>query len=201
MGGILSIIISLILFQVSDALKLNWLGASVAGIVEEPEKILTLLIVANNKKYRYTLNGLLFGAAIGIGFAAFEIAGYALYAGLVDPSPTGMMDSIMLRGMLSPFGYIVWTGMCGAVLWRVKGNRKFQFSMFLDPRFTRIFFIAAIMHMTWNSPLYLPFYAKYAIIGVVAWIIIFGFIQDGLKQIKDEQISALNESKIIKMSA
>lgn len=200
MGGILSIIISLILFQVSDALKLNWLGASVAGIVEEPGKILTLLIVVNNKKYRYTLNGLLFGAAVGVGFAAFESAGYALYAGLVDPSPTAMMDSIMLRGMLSPFGHIVWTGMCGAALWRVKSDRKFQFSMFSDPRFTRIFFIAAILHMTWNSPLYLPFYLKYAIIGVIAWIIIFGFIQEGLKQIKNEQISFVSESKIIKMN-
>lgn len=201
MGGILSIIISLILFQVSDALKLNWLGASVAGIVEEPGKILTLLIVANIRKYSYTLNGLLFGAAVGVGFAAFESAGYALYTGLVDPSPSAMMDNIMLRGMLSPFGHIVWTGMCGAALWKVKGNNKFQFSMFSDPRFTRIFFIAAIMHMIWNSPLYLPFHLKYLILGITAWIIIFGFIQEGLKQIKKEQISFINENKIIKMNA
>lgn len=201
MGGVLSIIISLILFQVSDALELNWLGASVAGIVEEPGKILTLLIVANNKKYPYIINGLLFGAAVGVGFAAFESAGYALYAGLLDPSPTAMMDSIMLRGMLSPFGHIVWTAMCGAALWKVKRNRKFKFSMLTDPRFTRIFFIAAIMHMIWNSPLYLPFYAKYIVIGAFAWIVIFGFIQEGLKQIKKEQIQAMSKNNITPTNA
>ncbi len=178
MGGILSLIIALILFQLSDSLRLNWLGASLAGIVEEPGKLLALLLVANVSKYKYTLNGLLFGAAIGTGFAAFESAGYALYAGLVDPSPTAMMDSIMLRGILSPFAHIAWTSMCGAALWKVKGDQEFRFYMLKDSRFLRIFIIAVIMHMIWNSPLYIPFYGKF---------IIFALIQDGLKQIQEEK--------------
>ncbi|GMQ80582.1 MAG: PrsW family glutamic-type intramembrane protease [Rhodothermia bacterium] len=191
-GGILSLILSLVLFQVSYALELNWLGASVAGLVEEPGKLLALFIVVNVTKYRYTLNGLLFGAAVGTGFAAFESAGYALRTLLVSPDPDAMMDIIMLRGMLAPFGHIVWTAMGGAALWKVKGPRKFQFGMVTDVRFVRIFTIAVVMHMFWNSPLYLPFYGKYVIIGVVAWIIIFALIQDGLKQIREEKAELIS---------
>ena len=71
-GGILSLILSLFLFQLTSFLKLGWLGASVAGLAEEPGKLLALLTVAGISKYRYKLNGLLFGAAVGAGFAAFE---------------------------------------------------------------------------------------------------------------------------------
>jgi RsiW-degrading membrane proteinase PrsW (M82 family) len=190
-GGIVSLISSLILFQVSDAFSLNWLGASVSGIVEEPGKLLALILVVNVTKYRYTLNGLLFGASVGAGFAAFESAGFALVAGLVNGTDA-MMDSIMLRGMLSPFAHIVWTGMCGTALWKVKGDRKFQFEMLKDPRFLRILGIAIVMHMMWNSPLYLPFYAKYAVLGTVAWIVILALIQDGLKQLREEKIRMMN---------
>jgi protease PrsW len=187
LGGILSLILSLFLFEVSGALNLNWLGASLAGIVEEPGKLLAVLLIGNQTRYRYTLNGLLFGAAVGAGFAAFESAGYALLAGLSSSDPDAMMDSIMMRGMLSPFAHIVWTAMSAAALWRVKEGRPFRFEMAKDPRFLRIFVIAVAMHMVWNSPLYLPFYLKYIILGGIAWIIILALIQHGLKQLRDEK--------------
>lgn len=189
-GGILSIIVSLIFFEIAGEMELDWLGASVAGLAEEPGKLLALLTVTNIPKYKYRLNGLLFGAAVGAGFAAFESAGYALFAGLVDPDPDAMTDSIMIRGMLSPFAHIVWTGMCGAALWRVKGEKKFAFSMLKDLRFLRIFAIAVVLHMVWNSPLYLPFFGKYVILGVVAWIVVLALVQDGLKELREEKLAA-----------
>jgi RsiW-degrading membrane proteinase PrsW (M82 family) len=187
LGGILSLILSLFFFEVSGALNLNWLGASLAGLVEEPGKLLAVLWIGNQVRYRYTLNGLLFGAAVGAGFAAFESAGYALYAGLSSSDPDAMMDSIMIRGMLSPFAHIVWTAMSAAALWRVKQGRPFRFEMVKDPRFLRIFGIAVGMHMLWNSPVYLPFYLKYLAIGAVAWIIVVALIQDGLRQLREEK--------------
>ena len=189
-GGIISMIAALILFQVTDAFKLNWLGASVAGIVEEPAKLLALFLVINTTRYKYIHNGLLFGAAIGTGFAAFESAGYALYAGLTNSDPDAMMDSIVLRGMLSPFTHIVWTGMCGAALWKVKGKNKFNVEMLRDKRFVRIFVIAIIMHMIWNSPLIIPFFGKYLLLGLLAWIIVIALIQEGLKQLQGEKTLA-----------
>ncbi|GAB4486904.1 MAG: PrsW family glutamic-type intramembrane protease [Saprospiraceae bacterium] len=190
LGGIASMTISLIFFQIGDSLELDWLGASLAGLVEEPGKLLALTIVVNAARYPYTLNGLLFGAAIGTGFAAFESAGYALYAGLYDADD--MLDSIMLRGMLAPFGHIVWTAMCAGALWKVKGRRSFSFSMLKDPRFYRVFLIAVVMHMIWNSPIYLPFYLKYLVLGAAAWVIIFSLIQSGLKQIMSEKAAIMS---------
>lgn len=44
--------------------------------------------------------------------------------------------------------------------------------------------------MTWNSPIQLPLYGKYVILGFVAWVAILGFIQDGLKQVRRAQEEA-----------
>jgi hypothetical protein len=43
--------------------------------------------------------------------------------------------------------------------------------------------------MIWNSPfgVDLPYYGKYLVLMGVAWMAIFGFIQDGLNQIKQAQ--------------
>jgi RsiW-degrading membrane proteinase PrsW (M82 family) len=169
------------------------MGASVAGLVEEPGKLLVLLTVTGIPKYKYRLNGLLFGAAVGTGFAAFESAGYALREGMFDMD--AMKESIMIRGMLSPFGHIAWTAMCGAALWRVKGDKRFSFSMVKDLRFLRIFSIAVVLHMVWNSPLELPFFGKYVILGVVAWVVILALIQDGLKELREEKLAAVAASE------
>lgn len=187
-GGVLSFVFSLILFAVSDAFTLDWLGGSIAGLVEEPGKVFALLIVASLPRYKYILNGLLFGAAIGAGFAAFESAGYALYAGVVKADPALMTTTILLRGLLSPMGHIAWTAMCGAALWKVKGAGLFRFRMLLDLRFLRIFAIATVLHMFWNAPLDLPFFGRYLIVGAIGWIIILGFIGEGLGQIEEERI-------------
>jgi len=44
--------------------------------------------------------------------------------------------------------------------------------------------------MLWNIPVDPPFYLKYVVLGVVAWIVIFAQIQDGLKQLREEQQEA-----------
>jgi RsiW-degrading membrane proteinase PrsW (M82 family) len=188
MGGIISLILSLILFEVTSSLKLGWLGASVAGLAEEPGKLLALLTVTSIPKYKYKLNGLLFGAAVGTGFAAFESAGYALRAGLFDAKL--MTDMIMERGMLSPFAHIAWTAIAGCALWRVKGESGFSISMLQDGRFLKLFALPVVLHMLWNSPIELPFYGKYIILGLVAWIVILGLIQEGLGELRTEKAEA-----------
>jgi len=192
-GGILALVLSLLLSEVADFLRLSWLGASVAGLVEEPGKLLALLAVARIPKYHYRLNGILFGAAVGTGFAAFESAGYALRMGLLVDTDI-MKDTIIIRGLLSPCSHIAWTAICAAGIWRVKGKLPFHFAMLSDIRFLRLFGSAVILHMIWNSPIYLPLYAKYIILGIVAWVIILSLIQDGLKELRDEKNGAKDPS-------
>ncbi len=182
-GGLLAMIISLLLFEVSDAVTPSWLGRSIGGLVEEPAKVLALLIVASLPRYKYILNGLLFGAAIGAGFAAFESAGYAFVTGVATMDPDIMTTSILIRGLLSPLGHIVWTAMCGGMLWKVKGDQLFRFRMLLNLRFLRVLAIAIVLHMIWNSPLQIPFFGKYLILGLIAWVIVLALVSEGLREL------------------
>lgn len=195
LGGVASLAISLLLFDLTSLQ--NVFGASSAGIIEEAGKLLALIWLAgraNHERYRFTLNGLLFGAAVGTGFAAFESAGYAFRSGLY--SIDAMFDNIILRGVLAPAGHIVWTALAGAALWKLKGARTFNWDMLSDKAFLRVFALAAGLHFIWNLPFQLPFYGKYLVLGFVAWTAALAFIQHGLREIRDEQISLLeNDGK------
>ncbi len=201
LGGIVSLITSLFGFNMFGQ-SLGWLGASQAGIIEESGKLLALLIVAHKVKYKWTLNGLVFGGAVGAGFAAFESAGYAFRSGLNEltvqtlgygnANLEGVFDSIWVRGLLTPGGHVAWTALVGAALWKVKGEQPFALAMLKDERFWRVFALAVGLHMIWNSPfgVDLPYYGKYLVLMGVAWMAIFGFIQDGLNQIRRAQEEA-----------
>jgi RsiW-degrading membrane proteinase PrsW (M82 family) len=187
LGGVTSLFIALVLFDRLDFLS-TIMHASAAGIVEEAAKVLVVVIIVGRfTRYKWVLNGLLFGAAIGMGFAAFESAGYAFQA---LPNFDEMIDSLVLRGLLSPFMHIVWTANASAALWLVKGDRKFSWNMLGDMRFVRVLFSSMILHMVWNAPfgiLPLPIFLdlKYLILGVIAWVICFRLVQAGLKQLNE----------------
>ena len=193
MGGILSLLFTLRLYKLTAPLGLEWLGDSIAGLVEEPGKLLAVWTVAWIPKYRYKLNGLLFGAAVGAGFSAFESAGYAMRLGLLQGKGLNMgvmNDIIVRRGMLSPFGHIAWTAMSAGALWRVKGAKKFSLAMHQDIGFLKVFALAVVLHMLWNAPI-LPFLYKYVLLGSVAWGVIQGLIQEGLEELRAEKAAAL----------
>lgn len=70
-GSLLSLIFSLILFAFWKGEGSVW-----AGPIEESAKLIAVLLVAHRMCNGRILTGLLLGAAIGAGFAAFESAGY-----------------------------------------------------------------------------------------------------------------------------
>lgn len=194
-GGILSLILSLFLFRTTGLY--GWMGAASAGIIEEIGKAAALLLVVTKLQYRWTLNGMLFGAAVGAGFAAFESAGYALDRLLASGAVGAMLDNITHRGFLSMVGgHVLWTSMVGAALWRIRGDRNFSFQMVKDPRFLRVLGIAMALHMIWNMPFVLPLYLKELTLGFVAWVVILGLIQDGLNQIHLAQQEYLTSKPI-----
>ena len=185
-GGLVSIIVSLFFFQWTNLDSM--LGAASAGIIEESGKALTLLLVVRKPRFRWTLNGLLLGATVGAGFAVFESAGYALREALNSNSALAMREVIMERGVLSVFGgHILWTGLVGAALWRVRGDRPFDRAMLTDPRFLRVLGVCMAMHMIWNSPWEPAMHLKYVLLGAAAWLLILGTIQGGLKEVREAQ--------------
>lgn len=189
MGGLLSLIVSLFIFEYT---KLDhWLGAMSAGLIEEAGKLLAVIYFTRKwQNYGWILNGLLFGAAVGTGFSAFESAGYVFVA-LAQGESFGSETTMIIRAFLSPFTHTIWTAATAAALWRLKGNKLFEWSMLSDSRFLRIFGIIALLHLTWNSPLTIPvvggslgYLGFRVIIGLVGWMIIFLLIQSGLKQVR-----------------
>jgi RsiW-degrading membrane proteinase PrsW (M82 family) len=191
LGGILSLITALALFQFTKwGGTDSWLSAVGVGLIEEAGKAAALLIIVNKLKYRWTLNGLLFGAAVGAGFAAFESAGYAYLTG-GDLGRDAMLHNITLRGLLSICGgHVLWAALAGAALWRVRGEKKFEWSMLQDVRFLRVFGLCAVMHAVWDAPLNLPMDLKYIALGFVVWVALLSFIQSGLRQIRAAQADA-----------
>jgi len=186
LGGALSLVLSLFLFQLTRLE--SWMGAPAAGLIEEVGKALVLLLVVRKLKYRWTLNGMLFGAAIGAGFSAFESSGYAFRYLLSSDSAQVMTHVIYTRAWLNILGgHVLWAGMVGAALWRVRGDEDFRWEMVKDVRFWRVLAIAAGLHAVWNCNFNPPFYLKEIALGFVAWVVLLGLIQDGLRQIQAAQ--------------
>ncbi len=190
LGGVASLFITILIVDPMFSM-LDWMGASSAGITEETSKLLAVVLLARRAKHKYILNGLLFGAAIGAGFGAFESAGYAFRAGL--SSVQGMTTSIWFRAALAPFMHVAWTAISAGALWRSRNGGPLSLKAF-DARFWRTFLIPIVLHMIWNSPLQLPLQLTHVITGVTAWYVVFALTQQGLRQVRDEQLSATQEA-------
>ena len=179
-GGILSLIIALLFFETLGNLAV---APIVVGIIEEVAKVLAILwCLRKRPQDHYILNGLLVGAAVGTGFAAFESAGYALRMGVAGQGE--MFSTIFLRALLAPGGHIVWAALSGAAICMVKGRGGWDWGMLKDPRFLRIFIIVVVLHATWNSKIsstLFPF--SYLLLTAISWIIAFAMIHVGLQQV------------------
>jgi RsiW-degrading membrane proteinase PrsW (M82 family) len=195
-GGMFSLLITMFLYRWLESIGLSWMGASVAGIVEESAKLLALLMVVGNPRYPWSLNGMLFGACVGTSFAVIETAGYA-FESLFSGYSNGVEITLLVRGVATPLGgHAILTAMVGAALWRVKGTSPFKIEMLRDSRFLRVFLTAVILHTVWNSPLQFPFLGdlvgslgKYVVIGFIAWVVVLSLVQMGLKEIREAQPS------------
>jgi RsiW-degrading membrane proteinase PrsW (M82 family) len=175
-GGSASLLLSLFLYDLSSLSSM--FGASAAGVVEECGKLAAVALtlrMAPRGRYPWRLNALLFGAAVGTGFAAFESAGYALERAL---SGGDMLGNIAVRGFLSPFGHIVWTAIAAAALWGAQREGGL-----LSLQFLRLFAIPVALHFIWNLDFDLPFFGKELILGFIAWVVVISLVQTGLKEI------------------
>jgi protease PrsW len=185
LGGVISIVFSLVLFSSTNLAEI--IGAPAAGLIEETGKLAAVLLLCRKmdpQRYPYITNGLLFGAAIGAGFAAFESAGYAFNVLLETKSLANMNGNIILRGLLAPFGHVVWTALTAGAVWSVKGPQPFRFSMLFEKRAFSIILLSMGLHFIWNTDFQLPLMLKYVLLGFVAWVVAFALLQLGLKQIR-----------------
>ncbi len=180
LGGALSLILTPILARVLPGSGTGKIvPAMLTGVLEETGKALALLIVVGSVRYRWQLNGLVFGAAIGAGFAGFESAGYAFgLASTLDEA----FSVITLRAVLAPGSHVIWTAMVGSAIWRVKGDRPFEVGMLFSPIVIRWWAIAVVLHGLWNTAIQ-PAWIKWLVLSVAGWYLVLGIVTQALDQV------------------
>ena len=195
-GGGLSLILAILFFSLDLNTDIStYFGALMVGLIEEVAKAaIVAVFLFKSKKSNYILNGLLIGAAVGAGFAAFETAGYILRYGLNNGLET-MLHVIKLRGFLAPGGHVAWAAIEGAGLMYVKGFDKLDKKHLNDKRFLLICLIPIVLHGVWDMPINTPYYLLQITLTVIAWLVIIYFINLGLKQVDDAKELELKKNK------
>lgn len=169
LGGVLSLIATLV-FAKFDQTQ----GAAWAGLVEEPAKLLVICLVLNKKNYKFSLNGLLVGVAVGTGFAIMESLVYvmnyfflgaaeglieglvytgdintAVDVGLLYGVDTGLGVAIS-RALTALSGHGIFAGLYGYALVKAKGAQQFEIGHLLKADFLLYFAGSILLHALHN---------------------------------------------------
>jgi RsiW-degrading membrane proteinase PrsW (M82 family) len=97
------------------------------GLIEEGCKIVAVMFLARRMRHTAPMDGLLMGAAVGMGFAALESTGYAFTAFLLSQGHVGAsIAETVIRGLIAPFGHGIWTGILATVLFRESRPHHFR---------------------------------------------------------------------------
>lgn len=151
-GGVLGTLASSLLETYLIDTTSWWLYTGV-GFIEEGSKIGALMLIARNLRHRSPRDGLILGGAVGFGFAGFESSGYALSAFLGDGDPDArfnigaMVETEILRGLLSPLGHGLWTAILGGLLFSAARKSRWK----LHREFWLAFVGVSFLHAFWNS--------------------------------------------------
>lgn len=214
-GGALSIVTNALLGQIITGSGTGRLIPSMlTGFAEETAKAIALLLIITNKRYPWQLNGLLFGAAVGAGFAGFESAGYAFKpvwenpGAPIDELADEIMSSITQRGLFAPGGHIIWTGMVASAIWKIKGDRPLSFSMLKEGVLVRRWLAAVVLHGIWDSDFVVSFfgrlfseetcsYAQCIILSIVGWYIVLAILKQALSEVAAARIAEIAASSAV----
>ena len=147
-GGVLGVLAAAVLeaWLLQDG-PLIYLGV---GLIEELAKLIALLLVAWGIRRHTMRDGIVLGAAVGFGFAAFESSGYALNAlfTMRGLSLVNLVFTEVLRGILAPVGHGLWTGILGGVLFQVAARKgRLAFSRQLLGAYLGV----SLLHGLWDS--------------------------------------------------
>ena len=152
LGGTLGIIFTVLLGMIGGLLTLGLLNLAVfAGVLEEPAKLLGTMWRWRHPAYDRPMDGLILGTVSGLGFAVFETAGYGFTVLIQGGGTGGVLFIMVLRGLLSPFGHGLWSGIVAAAFWQCGRDvsRAFHSRIFF-----KALFIAIGLHALWNLGLF-----------------------------------------------
>ncbi len=118
------------------------------GLIEEFAKILGVLVIAKRCLHDSEMDGLILGAASGMGFAALESTGYAFTAFLQSGGSLSQTVLItLIRGVIAPIGHGTWTAILVSVIFRESGPGTFH----INYKVIGAYLTVAILHGLWNG--------------------------------------------------
>jgi S1-C subfamily serine protease/RsiW-degrading membrane proteinase PrsW (M82 family) len=142
------------------------------GLVEEAVKLAALWLLARRLP-RYTMrDGIVLGAAVGFGFAAFESAGYAFNALFTSSglSLLNLVETEVLRGILAPVGHGLWTAILGGTLFGVAARRG---RLRLSRAVLGWYVLVALLHALWDASRGIAVWLTLLLTGTqVQWLLI-----------------------------
>lgn len=146
-GGVLGVFAAALLEPIFIA-RLTAATAFEVGLIEESAKILGVLVIARHRRHDAELDGLILGAAAGMGFAALESNGYAFTAFLRSGGSLSVTVLVtLLRGLLAPIGHGTWTAILASVLFRESAAGRFH----LNRKVVAVYLTVAILHGLWDG--------------------------------------------------
>jgi protease PrsW len=120
------------------------------GLIEEAVKLAALWLLAWRLP-RYTMrDGMVLGATVGFGFAALESSGYAFNAlfTMEGLSLQNLVETEVLRGLLTPVGHGLWTAILGGVLFRTAARTG---RLRLSGALVGWYLLVVLLHSLWDA--------------------------------------------------
>ncbi len=187
-------------------------GLAGAGPIEETVKFLGVVWLLRRRKYVSIMDGILFGAAAGMGFAASENLSYffstystygvaaaasALQAGAIHSfgqlqysfnhaGLNGLLSVFFLRSFLGPWMHGSWTAIIAGVAWREASGGKIR----IDLRLIGTALLVMAMHSLWDLSTGVVSDLLFVVILVVDVYFLRGLILAAHRQERGEPIVA-----------
>jgi RsiW-degrading membrane proteinase PrsW (M82 family) len=152
------------------------------GVIEEFVKAVVLVFVGWRVSPKTRAQGALLGATVGAGFAAFESAGYAFNAAISSGgiSLASLLQTEVLRSILTPVGHVLWTAIFGAVLFgAARGGRRLRLSLGVVGAFAGV----AALHALWDSMGGLTSLLALVVTGNAVQELRYGFLRPGTQEV------------------
>lgn len=153
----------------------------VVGPVEEGIKLLAVRLFAyQHRRFDAVIDGAIYGAAAGLGFATIENALYITDSlavlGASEPVIDAIAETTAVRALVGP-GHVIYAAIAGFYLGLAKFNRNYA-----GPLIIKGLGIAAIIHSTYNAMVQVvpDLLAELFGVSIIGGLLFFIVIYDGL---------------------